>query len=518
MTAPAPALLPPTPPVLRDYQHDAVSQIEAAWAAGYRAPLLPLPTGGGKTVIAAELIRRRVATGGRVLFLAPRRELVAQAMRKLDDVGVEYGVLLAGADQRAGLAARVQVASVDTIVSRVLRRSRLTLPPPDLVIVDEAHLSVTLTRQRLLDLWPAARRIGLTATPTRKDGRALGLLWDTILEPATTATLTAAGYLVPVRYWSWPTPDLGGVRVTAGDFNLADLELVMNQAPLLGDVVETWLAHAAGRRGVVFGTSIAHAVALAEAFRRHGVAAEHVDAGTPTAARAATFARFATGATQVLTNCFLAAYGFDLPALSCVVLARPTRSLMLYLQMLGRGLRIAPGKTDCIVLDHAGCVHRHGFAADERRWTLDGRMALEPTPGRPTPERAAKECPKCHAVWTGAATCPECGYELRPAGRMVRTLAGELVEIGGGESPDVQDRAVWYAELRGHAEQRGYRNGWAAHKYRDRFGTFPPWPWNDAPTAAPGPAVLGWVKSRNIAWARRLQSNTAATAATGTGA
>src|SRR5439155_23738254 len=211
------------------------------------------------------------------------------------------------------------------------------------------------------------------------------------------------------------------------------------------------------------------AVALADAFRRVGVAAEHVDAGTPADVRQATFARFAAGETQVLTNCFLAAYGFDLPVLSSVVLARPTRSLMLFLQMLGRGLRISPDKRDCLVLDHAGCVHRHGFATDERLWTLDGRMALEPSPTRAKPERQAKECPACHAVWIGSATCPECGYMLRPAGRMVPTLDGNLVEIGAGEEPDVQARALFYAELRGFAAERGYKPGWAAHKYRERF-------------------------------------------------
>src|SRR5439155_6832661 len=232
------------------------------------------------------------------------------------------------------------------------------------------------------------------------------------------------------------------------------------------------LEHAGDRRTVVFCSGIAHAVALAEAFRRAGVAAEHVDASTLAPERKATFDRFAAGETQVLTNCFLAAYGFDLPVLSCVVLARPTKSLMLYLQMLGRGLRIAPDKRDCLVLDHAGCVHRHGFATDPRAWTLTGRYALEPAPTRARPERTAKECPACHAAWIGSATCPECGYVLRPAGRMVQTLDGELVEIAGGEPEHAQDRAVFYAELRGVAEERSYKSGWAAHKYRERFGEF----------------------------------------------
>ncbi len=498
-------LPPPTPPALRPYQLDALAQVDTAVRAGRRAPLLVLPTGAGKTVIAAELIRREVAAGRSALFLAPRRELIHQTCAKLDVIGVAHGVLLAGADERDGLDAAVQVASVDTLVSRALRRRQLRLPAFNLVIVDEAHLSVTLTRQRLLALWPAAVRVGLTATPTRKDGRALGMLYDTILEPATTAELTRDGYLVPGRYFSWPAPDLAGVRVVAGDYNLHDLDDVMNRSPLVGDIVQHWLAHAAERRTVVFATSIAHAVALAEAFRRADVAAEHVDAGTPAGERAATFARFTAGVTQVLTNCFLAAYGFDLPALSCIVLARPTRSLMLYLQMLGRGLRIAPDKRDCLVLDHAGGVHRHGFATDPRVWTLSGTYALEPAATRARSNRPAKECPACRAVWIGAPLCPECGYELRPAGRLVETLDGELVEIAVGAEPDVQDRAAFHAELRGLAAEAGYKPGWAAHKYRERFGDFPPFAWNGAPAAAPSLTTRRWVKSRNIAWWRAKQ-------------
>jgi DNA repair protein RadD len=393
-------------PALRPYQEKALAELDAAFAAGRRSPLLVGPTGSGKTVIAAELIRRAVAAGEQALFLAPRRELIAQTSEKLEAVGVPHGVILAGADERDGLGAPVHVASVDTVLARVLRRGTLVLPAYDVVIVDEAHLSITEVRVGLLERWPAARRIGLTATPTRRDGKALGVLYDVLLEPATTAELVAQGYLAPARYWSWPPPDLGGVEITAGDYNLGQLERVVNRAPLLADVVTTWMQRASDRRTVVYGVSIAHAVALAEAFRRIGVAAEHVDAKTPAPERAATFARFRAGTTQVLTNCFLAALGFDLPALSCIVLARPTQSLMLYLQQLGRGLRIADGKRDCLVLDHAGVVHRFGFATDPRQWQLTGSTALAPPPSRVTPPRSAKTCPECHAVWLEARPAP----------------------------------------------------------------------------------------------------------------
>jgi DNA repair protein RadD len=488
-------------PELRPYQHDTLARVHAAFAAGRRAPLVVAATGSGKTVVAAELIRQARARGQRCLFLAPRRELVAQTCAKLDALEVRYGVLLAG-DERVNLYAAVQVASIDTLLSRVIRRHRLTLPPFEWLLIDEAHLSVTAARKALLDHWPDARRIGFTATPTRKDGRALGILYDDLIETATPADLTASGYLVPARYFSLSEPDLSRVRTVAGEYHAGELDRAVNQPRLVGDVVAHWLEHAAARRSAVFATSIAHSVALAAEFRAHGVAAEHVDAGTPAAERAAIFARFRVGGCQVLTNCFLASYGFDLPELACIVLARPTRSLMLYLQMLGRGLRPADGKRDCLVLDHSGCVHRHGFAVDERLWTLDGDRALVAREKSPREREDAKliDCPQCHAIFTGSRECPECGHYLAPRGRQVETLAGELVEIGAGLAEDEQGRLAFYLELRGLARERGWKAGAAAHRYRERFSDFPPWEWNDLPAAIPSVGTRRWVLSRVIAW------------------
>jgi DNA repair protein RadD len=498
-------------PVLRPYQHEAIRLVDDALARGCRAPLLCLATGSGKTVIAAEIIRRAVSRGERTLFLAPRRELIWQTSAKLRDVGVEHGLLLAGAEHREDRDAAVQVASIDTVLARAVRRDTLQLPDVGVVIVDEAHLSVTKARHELLHRWPDAVRIGLTATPTRRDGRALGLLYDALLEPITVADLTAAGFLVRARYFSLSEPDLRGVRLIAGDYHQGELDAAVNQPKLVGDVVQHWLTHANDRRTVVFASSIAHSVALCEAFCRAGVAAEHVDASTPREVRDEMFVRFRQGRTQVLCNCFLASYGFDLPDLSCVVLARPTKSLMLYLQMLGRGLRPAPGKSDCLVLDHAGAVHQHGFATDARLWTLDGHDALEPAPARagtaPVEGEGQVDCPTCHAVFAQTRICPECGHVLRRAGRAVETRDGTLVEIGEGREPDEQDRMVFYLELRGYAEEHGFRAGWAAHKYRERHATFPPWLWNQLTSLMPTTATRRWVHGRQMAWIRERQSS-----------
>src|SRR5262245_14274915 len=233
---------PPAAPALRSYQEAALAELEAAYAAGRRAPLLVLPTGGGKTLIVAAMIRRELDRGAepsRVLFCVPRRELIAQSVEKLRAVGVEPGVICGDMDAEAGLGAAVQVCSVDTLHARVQRRAspRMALDlHPRVVVVDEAHLSITKPKVDLLRRLGAERVLGVTATPTRKDGRALGVLYDVLLEPATVASLTAARYLVPVRYWSWPTPDLRGVRIDrrTRDYDVADLAVAVNPPKLLG--------------------------------------------------------------------------------------------------------------------------------------------------------------------------------------------------------------------------------------------------------------------------------------------
>jgi DNA repair protein RadD len=436
------------------------------------------------------------------LFLAPRRELITQASRQLTNAGIIHGVLLAGADPMGGLYAQVQVASVDTLLSRLVRRNRLVLADPDLVVVDEAHLSVTETRKALPDLWPRALRIGLSATPTRKDGRALGQLYDHLVEPVTVGALIAQHFLVPGRYFSVSKPDLARVHIVAGDYHQGELEAAINRPELIGDIVMHWLKHGAGRRTVVFATSIKHSAALCDEFLRAGVAAEHVDAGTPQELRDATFERFRSGQTQRLTYSFLASYGFDLPELSCVVLARPTRSLMLFLQMIGRGLRTAEGKRDCLVLDHSGCVHRHGFAHDERLWTLDGEYALveRASPQGERREAEQRTCPECACVFAGTRLCPECGYYFAPRGKEVRIFEGELVEIGAHLEPEQQDQLVFYTELLGIARERGWKPGWAAHKFKEKFGDWPLRGFGNPAAAMPSLGTRRWVKSRTIAW------------------
>jgi DNA repair protein RadD len=499
-------------PSLRGYQDDGIARIEAALASGIRAVLAVAPTGSGKTVIAAELIRRRPEEN--ILFLAPRRELIHQTCNKLNDVGVHHGVILAG-DKRGDSMARVQVASVDTLISRMLRRDKVKLEDVKLVLVDEAHIGLTERRAELLARFPDAQIVGLTATPSRADGKAMGSVYDELIEITTPADLTHDGFLCKARYFSVSQPDLRGVRTTAGDYNQGDLEGVMNRPQLVGDIVTHWLKHAGGRRTVVFATSIAHSVALAQEFLNAGVAAEHVDANTTHDDRKAIFERFSNGQTQVLSNCTLASVGFDLPELDCVVFGRPTKSVSLYIQMLGRGLRTASGKSDCLVLDHAGNVHRHGFATDERFWTLHGKYAIDQEKqerekaDREEREEVDMECPECKALWRGGGLCPECGWTPPPKAKAVETLAGNLIEINGTGTLSDAKRMRFYLELVGLCDQKGWKTGAAAYKYRERFGDWPPQSWQRHPGIEPKWETIRWVQAQQRNYFRRKQKERA---------
>lgn len=495
---------------LRPYQLRAIAEYEEMLSMGIRAPLMVAPTGAGKTIIAAEIIRRAREKGERVLFLAPRRELIHQTSKKLTGVGVSHGIVLAGFKHSYRPYETVQVASVDTLISRMVRSQRLVLPEFDRLIVDEAHVGLTDTRQKLFDLWPDASVLGLTATPCRSDGKALGLMYEELIEVASVRELVDLGFLVDADYFSVSEPDLRKVRKVAGDYNRGDLDRVMNKPKLVGDIVQHWLEHAHDRRTVVFATSIDHSAALATQFVLMGVSAEHVDANTPTAERERIFARFQSGETQVLTNCTLASIGFDLPELDCVVFARPTLSLGLYLQCLGRGLRIAPGKERCLVLDHAGNVQRHGFATEERYWTLHGKYAQDQEKvQRAKKEKEQKElmdvvCPECKYTFIAAPECPNCGYVFPKKGRVLETLDGQLIPLNTKIKRE-PDRFEFYSMLCGFSKIKGYKSGWATYKFKEKFGDWPDRSWAreaESNPITPTNEVLRWIQSRQIAWAR----------------
>jgi DNA repair protein RadD len=495
-------------PELRQYQRDVIEQTKAAKAAGKRRIIIVAPTGSGKTVIAAKVIADAVRGGGRALFLAHRRELVQQASAKLFGIGVDHGIIQAGFSPRPGEA--VQVASIPTLHARAVRTATIDLPDAEFIIVDEAHHAPARTYRRLLDAYPESTIIGLTATPCRGDGRGLGSTFETMVECPPVVELIATGYLVPTKVFAPSRPDLRGVQVQRGDYVKSQLAERMLDRRLVGDIVATWHRLAEGRKTVVFATGVEHSVFLRNEFRASGVAAEHIDGSTPAAERDDILRRLSSGAIDVVTNCMVLTEGWDQPDVSCLVLARPTKHRGLYLQMVGRGMRPAPGKTDVIVLDHAGAVFEHGFAEDPVSWTLDpDERAANPAHaargkhGAP----ALRTCPECKAVRLEGRPCEVCGWQPRPKPKPVEVAEGDLAAVdrnrNSGDAFDPTERLMFYRRLLWIAYQRGYKKGWAAHKFREKFSSWPPR--TEVSPLEPDRATLAWVRSRQIAYAKALK-------------
>lgn len=430
---------------LRPYQEALVGAIAGAWRYGQRRVLAVLPTGGGKSVVAAEVVRRVFGFGGRVLVLAHRRELVAQLAQKVEGaLGESVDRYLPGVALRG---CRVAVGTVQTYARRPGEGW-------DLIVVDEAHHAPADTYARVLAENPQARVLGFTATPFRLDGLGLGELFEALVQGPTVAELQALGYLVPARYLvaerSW---DLQGVRVVSGDYDPKALE---ERAVLLeADVVEAYLRHARGRRALVYAVSRRHAQDLARRFREAGAAVLYLDGDTPEAERDRGVSAFREGRVEVLVNVQLFTEGLDVPEVGAVVIARPTRSLALYLQMVGRALRPAPGKEEALVLDATGAVvPAFGRAEDYTRFEL--------TRDRVSPEQVR-----------GAGAPREEGGRSRA----VLEGKGELREY----APSLEERRRFYQGLLWYAKEKGYKPGFAYYAYRERFGEAPRKEWGGLP-------------------------------------
>src|SRR6266566_5616816 len=339
--------------ILRPYQTNIVADFERHIAQGERKILLVAPTGSGKTVIASAII---AGCTRRVLVVAHRREIINQTSEKLTARGVSHGIIQAGEEKRLRPMAAVQVASIQTLHARAIRSSTMLMPLADLLIIDEAHHACAMTYQKVIAAFPDAIILGLTATPCRGDGRGLGGIFKTMIECPQVPDLIEQGYLVKSRVYAPVDPDLRGVRTQAGDYVESQLAERMDKDQLVGDIVTHWHKYGERRRTVCFACSVGHSIHIKDEFVRAGVRAEHLDGSTPKDEREAILARLASGETEVVSNCMVLTEGFDCPDIGCIILARPTKKMGLFRQMIGRGLRPADGKSDCIILDHSGAA------------------------------------------------------------------------------------------------------------------------------------------------------------------
>lgn len=447
--------------VLRPYQERGVAQTGELWQQGVRRILLQLPTGGGKTVIGARFISGAIAKGKKAIFFAHRREIVQQTFWKLRDDGVplkELGCLMGDEEilspdtgktyNAINRNAPCQVASIAAWSARHGKRKEkrkgedgqdevIELPPrlwpptpADVVFIDEAHHCTAATWKQVIDHYVKAGAIviGLTATPQRADGRGFDDLFDRLIQIEQMSALVEAGYLCRPRVWVGERPDgLSNVRIRGGDYVESELQKVMDQRQLVGDLVESWKRYADNRSTVVFATGIDHSRSIAQRFVEAGIRAEHLDGETPVLERDAILRRLRSGETQIVTNAMVLTEGWDEPRAKCCVLARPTKSLALYLQMAGRVLRPWNG-VGAIILDHTGEVTPTFGPPDiDREWRLEGREKKKKGETRET--SSTPMCEDCHFLMpVGLRVCPECGHE-KEAKKPVVEVPGELKEL-----------------------------------------------------------------------------------------
>ena len=478
---------------LRDYQTRAITELRQSLATGSRRPVVQSPTGSGKTVIAAAIINMARNKDKRVLFCVPALSLIDQTVERFRQNGIfEIGVMQ-GQHEMTDYAQPVQVCSVQTLARR-------TIPAADLVIVDEAHVMFKLYEDWMnRPEWKHVPFVGLTATPWAKGMGAPGR-WDHLIIGSTLNELIELGHLSDFRCYAPAHPDLAGVKTVAGDYDLKGLGHVMDKRELVADIVTTWLERGEGRSTICFAVNRVHAKHIQTQFLDAGVRAEYMDAYTDLDDRADIVKRFENGDVQVICNVGVLTTGFDADV-RCIILARPTKSEILYVQMIGRGLRTAKGKADCLILDHSDTTMRLGFVTDIGTSKLhDGtanRQAVEKTAPLP------KECPACAFLKPPKARkCPACGFE--PVAKAdVGNADGELLELTRNgkvkvEKFTMEQKQDWYRQLVLHANLRGYKPGWAYWAYKDKFKVGPDHSLDPRPAVSISYEVQNWITARNI--------------------
>jgi len=359
------------------------------------------------------------------MFIVHQNELLRQTSEALWKQHLEHGIIAAG-KRPSNMAA--QVASVQTLVRRLHRYH-----PPDLIVIDEAHRAAANTYQRVVDAYPTARVIGLTATPERTDGKALSDLFSDLVEGPTIRQLIDAGYLSEYDIVAPPSSalTLDGVHTRGGDYDRGELEEAVDKPTITGDAVAQYAKHARGKRCVVMCVSIKHATHVRDQYLSAGIKAEMIEGGMGKGERDAAMQRFRDGETHVLTNVQLMVEGVDIPMIEVVQWLRPTQSLVIWMQGNGRGLRPAPGKDRLLILDHVSNWTRHGLPDEDREWSMEGKKGRKRKADDDEAEVHVVQCVGCfHIFAKGPELCPKCGEPLPKKGRPeLEVVEGELEKI-----------------------------------------------------------------------------------------
>lgn len=406
---------------LRPYQQKLIDEARVLMSKGVKSILLQAPTGSGKTALTAKMLHTAQQKGMASFFVVHRRELIKQSTAAFALEGLKHGIIAAGfQEDRRHL---VQIASVQTLARRYSRYRQ-----PRLVVWDECHHVAAGAWSKLFQNFPSAFHIGLSATPERLDGRGLSAFFKEMLHGPSVEWLIQNKFLSDYRLYAPSKISMAGVHIRMGDFIQAEVSDIVDKPGITGDVIAHYRKYCHGKRAVVFCVSVMHSKHVADQFNAAGINAAHVDGETPQEERDGIIRKFREGNLQILSNVELFGEGFDVPSIEASILLRPTQSLGLYLQQVGRALRPADGKTHAILLDHVGNCERHGLPDDNRTWNLEGRGDRKGL--KAGANSSVKICPKCFACQlSGNPVCKFCGQVFDKQPREIDQKEGELSEI-----------------------------------------------------------------------------------------
>lgn len=458
----------------RQYQKDSISLLRDALSTGMKRVIIDLATGGGKSHICELIIRGALEKKKKVLFLVNRVQLVDQMCEHLSKAKINYGVVQGG--NTRNLFYDCIIGSIDTINAR-------GYPEVDLIIIDEAHNAASSKKYlKLIEHYQDKVIVGVTATSFVKGlGKkySFGKLFEKIVRAVTIPELIEKGYLVDIDIYAPTEPDLSKVKLIAGDYDEKALSTAMDKPMLIGEIIKHWKKMGVDKQTIVFAVDIAHSQHICESFNKIGVKAVHIDYKMTYEEKKQIVSQFRNGEFKILCNCTLVAEGFDAPATEVMILARPTKSLKRYMQMVGRVLRSSKGKKKAILLDHSGSTRELGYPTDFREIVLDdGTPKKNGTKAKDKELPVLMKCSNCSYLRKKAGKCPVCGFApVRQSG--VGTVDGNL-KLLAKKKPVTKKEAIeeygkqkLYSELLYVANERGYKDGWAAHQFKAIFKIFP---------------------------------------------
>ncbi len=432
---------------LRTYQQNFVDKILSAFSQGKKMICATAPTGAGKTIMGFKLIESLINQGKRVLFVVNREELVLQTVDKFHDIRHEISIIKAGYETMFNPKKKIQVTMIQTWHSRKIGEL-----DPDFIFIDEVHEGINGSRiQELFGMYPDAKVLGLTATPIDEKGYLIPG-FDMYIQDIQVAELIEQGFLVKPIVKAPHTLDLSNVRTTGNDYNEKDLDEILTQVSEIENIVKQYREHANGLRTLVFANTIDHAEKLKGEFVKQGYKAEviHSKLDNLKAERGRILREFKAGTISVLINVGILTTGFDEPKVQCVLLARPTKILRLYIQIAGRGLRICEGKTECLFLDCANIAVTHGYPDEIRVFDFKH-------PKKDEIRLEFKKCPKCEQmVRINVSECPYCGYKFTAEDEkpVTKAEAEKLTKLRNLQNEGLE-------LLREVVVTRGYKKGYA---------------------------------------------------------